>query len=80
MPKTETKPKEFLVVGIPDNATPGATLRLLGVVPTQAQGDKFIEKMNADTLGRVAVLERCKLYVRKAAVNSDEVNDPIISS
>ena len=77
MPDEPPAGREFLVVAVPDRAEVGATLRLLGVAETQAAADKLVGALDAGTLGRVAVLERKGLYVRKPAVETSELADAI---
>lgn len=75
-PKSDP-PKEFLVVSLPDDAGPGATLRLLAVTGTANAAQTEIGKLDSGTLGRVAVLERKALIVRRPAVENVEISDPI---
>ena len=69
--------REFLVVAVPDKAEAGTTLRLLGVATTQAAAEKLVSELDPGTLGRVAVLERKGLFVRKPAVETQEVAESI---
>lgn len=69
--------KEFLVVAIPERAETGTNLRLLGVADTQAAAEKLVAALDAGTLGRVAVLERKGLYVRRPAVETSELAESI---
>ena len=71
------QPKEFLVVTLPDDAKAGASLRLLAIGKTLNDADSQVEKLDPSALGRVAILERRKLYVRRPAVESVELTDPI---
>jgi hypothetical protein len=78
MPDEARSPaKEFLVVAIPERAEAGTNLRLLGVADTQASAEKLVAGLDPGTLGRVAVLERKGLFVRKPAVETSEVADSI---
>lgn len=74
-----SEPKEFLIVALPDNASVGATLRLLGFRQSLSAAEKAIAELDAGTLGRVAVLERKVLYVRRPAVENVAVAEPIAS-
>ena len=71
------QPKEFLVVSVPDDAQVGASLRLLAIGKTLIAAEKEVEMLDPGTLGRVAVLERKSLYIRRPAVESAELADPI---
>jgi hypothetical protein len=73
----KASPREFLVVAVPEKAEPGTTLRLLGVADTQAAAEKLVAGLDPGTLGRVAVLERKGLFMRKPAVETLEVPDSI---
>ena len=79
MPKSANpgRPTEFLVVAIPDKADAGANLRLLGIAANQTAAEKIVNELDAGTLGRVAVLERKGLFVRKPAVQTMPVGDAI---
>ena len=72
-----TSAREFLVVAVPERAEAGATLRLLGVAETQGAAEKLVAGLDPGTLGRVAVLERKGLFVRKPAVETQQVADSI---
>jgi hypothetical protein len=69
--------REFLIVAVPEKAEAGTTLRLLGVSESQAAAEKLVAGLDPGTLGRVAVLERKRLFVRKPAVETQEVADAI---
>lgn len=76
----ESAPKEFLVVTLPDDAKPGATLRLLNAHGTLGAAEKAVASLDPGILGRVAVLERKSLYVRRPAVESSALSEPIVKS
>jgi hypothetical protein len=79
MPDAQRPPvREYLVVAVPEKAEAGATLKLLGVATTQAAAEKLVAELDSNTLGRVAVLERKGLFVRKPAVETQELTDVII--
>lgn len=80
MPEAKPTQKEFLVVSLPDDAKPGATLRLLSIAGTQNAAEKKVNELDPGTLGRVAVLERKTLYVRRPAVENVQLSDPISKS
>ena len=73
-------PKEFLIVTLPEDAKPGSMLRLLDVQSTVAAADKAVARLDPSILGRVAVLERKSLFVRRPAVESNAVADAIVKS
>ena len=73
-------PKEFLIVSLPDGAAAGSNLRLLGIETTQAKAEKAVMTLDPSLLGHVGVFERKALFVRKQAVESTVVDDPISSS
>lgn len=77
MPDDAGSAREFLVVAVPEKAEAGTTLRLLGVADTQAAAEKLVAGLDPGTLGRVAVLEKKGLYVRKPAVETQELADSI---
>lgn len=72
-----SEPREFVVVAFPDHVDKGATLRLLGVAATQAQAEKLIDGLDSGTLGRIAVLERKSLFVRRTAVETVAIIEAI---
>lgn len=80
MPKDvkSSEPREFLVVSLPENAEPGATMRLLGVARTQVAAEKVIQGLDPGTLGRIAVVERKALFNRQAAVETVAIEDAIV--
>ena len=69
--------REFLVVALPESADTGATMRLLGVAGTQAAAEKLVEELSTGTTGRVAVLERKALFVRRPAIETVELDAAI---
>jgi len=69
--------REFLIVQLPEQAEVGSTLRLLGLAGSQAAADKEVASLDPGMLGRVAVLERKALYVRRAAVETLEISEAI---
>jgi hypothetical protein len=74
------QPTEFLVVAIPEKADAGANLRLLGIAADQAAAEKMVNELDSGTLGRIAVLERKRLFVRRPAVQTTTVGDAIAKS
>jgi hypothetical protein len=66
------QPAEFWVVAIPEDAGPGASLRLLDVKATAEAARKALTDLPSDITGRVAVLERSVLFVRELAVTTSE--------
>jgi hypothetical protein len=77
--KADRATREFLVVGIPENAEPGTNLRLLAVASTAAAAEQAVRELGAGTLGLVAILERKALYARRPAVENVEVDTPIMT-
>jgi len=75
--EAKPSPKEFLVVAVPERAEPGATLKLLGIADTQGAAEKLVVGLETGALGRIAVLERKGLFIRKPAVETTEVPDSI---
>jgi hypothetical protein len=75
--EAKSSPREFLVVAVPDRAEPGTTLKLLGIAETQAAAEKLVGGLDPGTLGKVAVLERKGLFMRKPAVETLEVPESI---
>lgn len=73
-------PKEFLIVTLPDDAKTGSNLRLIGVQGTLNAAEKAVAKLDPGILGRVAILERRTLYIRRPAVESSAVNDEILKN
>lgn len=72
MPDNDTgvQDREFLIVGFPEDTTIGTTLRLLGVAGSQDEAERAIRELDPGTLGRVGMLERKAVYVRRAVVES----------
>jgi hypothetical protein len=66
------QPSEFWVVGIPVDASSGASLRLLDVRPTVDEAKQAVMDLPADITGRVAVLQRATMYAREMAVTTTE--------
>jgi hypothetical protein len=77
MPDEAKSPKEFLIVSLPDDAQPGANLRLLGIANTKNAANAAVATLDSGTLGRVGVLERVALFVRRPAVENVEILEPI---
>jgi hypothetical protein len=77
MPEAVKEPKEFLVVSLPDDAQPGATLRLLAVSGTRNGAQAAVAMLDSGTLGRVGILERVAVFVRRPAVENVEIAEPI---
>jgi hypothetical protein len=73
------QPTEFLVVAIPEKANAGANLRLLGIAADQTAAEQMVNELDAGTLGRIAVLERKGLFVRRPAVQTTPLGDAIAS-
>ncbi len=73
----KTAKKEFLIVALPDTVETGVNLRLLGVESTQASAEKVLESLGAATLGRVAIVERKSVFIRRTAVESVEVDESV---
>ena len=71
------QPNEFWVVSVPDDAGVGASLRMLAVLPTDAEARKAAQNLPSDVTGRVAVLSRTTMFVRVMAVTTEETEDPI---
>ena len=80
MPEATKEPKEFLIVSLPDDARPGATLRLLAVASTRNAAQAAVATLDSGTLGRVVVLECVALYLRRPAVENVEIAEPISKS
>lgn len=73
------QPNEFWVVGVPDDATSGASLRLLAVHPSEDEAKAAVTNLPADVTGRVVVLARRVMFVRAMAVTTSESEAPIVS-
>jgi hypothetical protein len=73
------QPNEFWVVSVPDDATSGASLRLLAVHPSEDAATTAVANLPADVTGRVVVLARRVMFVRVMAVATNESEAPIIS-
>jgi hypothetical protein len=72
------QPNEFWVVSVPDDATTGASLRLLAVHPSADDAKTTVTNLPADVTGRVVVLARTVMFVRAMAVTTTESEAPII--
>jgi hypothetical protein len=62
--------REFLIVSLPEQADVGANLKLIGVAGSQAAAEKQVAQLDAGIQGRVAVLERRSLFVRRSAIET----------
>ena len=71
------QPVEFWVVGVPQNAGPGATLTLLDVLATDDEAVETVGKLASDIVGRVVVFQRFKMFDRQMAVTTSESEVPV---
>jgi hypothetical protein len=66
------QPVEFWIIAVPEDAAPGATLRLLDVAATEADAKKVAADLPSDITGRVVVLQRSVMFIREVAVTTTE--------
>jgi hypothetical protein len=71
------QPQEFWIISVPSNAVPGASMSLLDVKDSPEKARDAIEKLPADVVGRVAILERRAMYDREMAIKTVETEDPV---
>ncbi len=69
---------ELLIVALPGRLESGSMLQVLGVASSLAEAERQVQDMDVSVLGRVAVLEKRKLFHRRHSVVSVEVDEPIV--
>ncbi len=69
---------EFLVVALPARLEAGSMLQVIGLAPTIEEATQQVESLDATVLGRVAILEKRKLFIREQSIVSIETDDPIV--
>jgi hypothetical protein len=74
---TRSEVREFLIVALPEQADVGANLKLLAVAGSQAAAEKQVEQLDSGIQGRVGVLERRALFIRRSAIETVAVSGAI---
>jgi hypothetical protein len=68
---------EFVVLRIGDAPSPGATVTYVGTASTMKGARELVEKLSDTNAGRLAILEKRQVLVRRPAMAIEEVDETI---